>query len=112
MVRRARSGAVAAAIVLPSRPARTPADALADPEIRADSGLAEVLVGVGMLRREEARVRSVRLHGLRLELLPADGGARCPSRGRSRAGPGRRAPTASCRAPARLGADVARAATA
>ena len=66
---------------MPSRPARTPAEALADPQIRADSGLAEVLVGVGMLRREDARVRSVRLHGLRLELLPAGGGAALPVAG-------------------------------
>ena len=83
VVRRAGSGRVAArAIVLPARPARTPADALGDPEIRADSGLAEVRVRVGMLRRDaEARVRSVRLHGLRLELLPADGGDPLPVAG-------------------------------
>ena len=82
-MRRAGSGQLAArAIVLRARPARTPADALGDPEIRADSGLAEVRVRVGMLRRDaEARVRSVRLHGLRLELLPADGGDPLPVAG-------------------------------
>ena len=82
VVRRAGGGeAIAGAIVMPSRPARTPDEALAAPQIRADSGLAEVLVRVGMLRREDARVRSVRLHGLRLELLPAGGGAALPVAG-------------------------------
>ena len=82
MVRPVGSGEVAArAPVLPARPARTPADALSDLQIRADSGLAEILVRVGMLRREDGRVRSVRLHGLRLELVPADGGAIAAGRG-------------------------------
>jgi Subtilase family/PA domain len=83
VVRRAGSGEVVArAVVLPSRPARTPDDALASPQIRADSGLAEVLVRVGTLRRDDARVRAARLHGLRLELLPAAGGAPLPVAGR------------------------------
>jgi hypothetical protein len=82
LVRRAGTGEiVAGAVVMPSRPARTPEEALATPQIRADSGLAEVLVRVGMLRREGARVRGVRLHGLRLELLPAGGGEALPVAG-------------------------------
>jgi Subtilase family len=86
VVRPAGGGDVAArAPVLPARPARTPADALSDPQIRADSGLAEVLVRVGMLRRQDARVRSVRLHGLRLELVPEGGGAVQPVAGTKQA---------------------------
>ena len=86
VVRPVGSAEVAArAPVLPARPARTPADALSDPQIRADSGLAEILVRVGTLRREDGRVRSVRLHGLRLELVPADGGAIQPVAGTKQA---------------------------
>ena len=86
VVRPVGSGEVAArAPVLPARPARTPADALSDLQIRADSGLAEILVRVGTLRREDGRVRSVRLHGLRLELVPADGGAIQPVAGTKQA---------------------------
>ncbi len=82
IVRRADGGEeVARAVVLPARPASTPPDALGDPRIRADSGLAEVLLRVGTLRREDGRVRSARLHGVRLELLPADGGEALPVAG-------------------------------
>jgi hypothetical protein len=88
VVRPAGGGdAAAQAPVLPARPARTPADALSDPQIRADSGLAEVLVRVGSLRREDGRVHSVRLHGLRLELVPEDGGAVQPVAGTKQAWP-------------------------
>jgi hypothetical protein len=88
VVRPAEGGAVVArAPVMPSRPARTPAAALAPPQIRADSGLAEVVVRVGMLRREGERVRSVRLHGVRLELLPEGGGAALPVAGTKQAWP-------------------------
>jgi hypothetical protein len=88
LVRPAGGGPVVArAPVLPSRPARTPAAALAPPQIRADSGLAEVVVRAGMLRREGERVRSVRLHGLRLELLPDAGGAALPVAGTKQAWP-------------------------
>ena len=38
-------------------------------------------VRVGLLRRAEGRLRSVRLHGLRLSLLPQDGGAPLPVTG-------------------------------
>ena len=86
IVRRAEGGEVAArAPVLPSRPAPTPPDALGVPQIRADSGLAEVQVRVGMLRRDDGRVRSVRLHGVRLELLPRAGGAPLPVAGTKQA---------------------------
>jgi hypothetical protein len=86
IVRRAGGGELAArALVLPSRPAPTPPDALGVPQIRADSGLAEVQVRVGMLRRDDGRVRSVRLHGVRLELLPRDGGAPLPVAGTKQA---------------------------
>ena len=40
---------------------------------------------VGTLRREDGRVRSVRLHGLRLALVPADGGAIQPVAGTKQA---------------------------
>jgi hypothetical protein len=87
IVRRAGGGEVAArAPVLPSRPAGTPRDALGTPQIRADSGLAEVQVRVGLLRRDGGRVRGVRLHGVRLELLPRDGGAPLPVAGTKQAG--------------------------
>ncbi len=86
IVRRIGGGEVAArAVLLPSRPAHTPAEALGTPQIRADSGLAEVQVRVGMLRRDDARVRSVRLHGVRLDLLPDDGGAPLPVAGTKQA---------------------------
>jgi hypothetical protein len=86
IVRRAEGGEVAArAPVLPSRPSPTPPDALGVPQIRADSGLAEVQVRVGMLRRDDGRVRSVRLHGVRLELLARDGGAPLPVAGTKQA---------------------------
>jgi hypothetical protein len=79
IVRRAEGGdVVARAIVMPSRPAGTTREALGALQIRADSGLAEVVVRAGMLRRDDARVRSVRVHGVRLDLLPADGGAALP----------------------------------
>jgi Subtilase family/PA domain len=86
VVRPAAGGEIAArAPLLPARPARTPADALSNPQIRADSGLAEVLVRVGMLRREDGRVRSVRLHGLRLELVSDGSGAVQPVAGTKQA---------------------------
>jgi hypothetical protein len=76
------AGAPAAtALVMAARPARTPADALGRPEVRADGGLAEVLVQVGLLRRADGRIRSVRLHGLRLTLVPAGGGDPLPVTG-------------------------------
>jgi hypothetical protein len=82
VVRDARTGALAAtAPVVAARPAATPRDALGPPEVRADGGLAEVLVQVGLLRRADARVRSVRLHGVRLSLVPTDGGAPLPVTG-------------------------------
>ena len=82
VVRDGATGAAAAtALVMPARPARTPGDALGRPEVRADGGLAEVLVQVGMLRRADGRVRSVRLHGLRLSLVPAAGGGPLPVTG-------------------------------
>ena len=65
---------VAGAPVVPSRPARTPGDALGIPEISADARLAEVRVRLGILRREDGRVRSVRVHGVRLALVPEAGG--------------------------------------
>jgi hypothetical protein len=72
--------------VLPRRPARTPADALGDLEVGTDGGVAEVRVRVGLLRRADGRLRSVRLHGLRLSLLPEGGGAPLPVTGAKAAG--------------------------
>jgi hypothetical protein len=43
-------------------------------------------VRVGLLRRADGRLRSVRLHGLRLSLLPEDGGAPLPITGAKAAG--------------------------
>ena len=82
LVVRTRDGAeVAAAPVLPSRPARTPGDALGDLQVGSEGGVAEIRVRVGLLRRADGRLRSVRLHGLRLRLLPDDGGAALPVTG-------------------------------
>jgi hypothetical protein len=67
--------------VLPARPARTPDDALGDLEVGTEGGVAEVRVRVGLLRRADGRLRSVRLHALRLSLLPEDGGAPLPVTG-------------------------------
>ena len=46
-----------------------------------DGGVAEVRVRVGLLRRADGRLRSVRLHALRLSLLPEAGGAPLPITG-------------------------------
>lgn len=67
--------------VLPLRPAGAAPDALGVPEVRADAGLAEVRVTLGLLRRADGRVRSARLSGVRLALVPADGGAPLPVAG-------------------------------
>jgi hypothetical protein len=84
---RTRDGAeVAAAPVLPSRPTRTPADALGDLQVGSEGGVAEIRVRVGLLRRADGRLRSVRLHGLRLRLLPEDGSAPLPVTGPKAAG--------------------------
>jgi hypothetical protein len=72
--------------VLPARPARTPADALGDLQVGTDGGVAEVRVRVGLLRRADGRLRSVRLHGLRLSLVPVGGGAPLPIAGAKAAG--------------------------
>jgi hypothetical protein len=87
LVVRDRAGQeMAGAPVLPARPARTPADALGDLQIGTDGGVAEVRVRVGLLRRADGRLRSVRLHGLRLSLVPVDGGAPLPIAGAKAAG--------------------------
>ena len=77
IVRDAAGAAVATAPVLPRRAARTPGDAVGVPEVAADARLAEVRVRLGILRREDSRLRSVRVHGVRLHLVPAGGGRRC-----------------------------------
>jgi hypothetical protein len=86
VVRDAAGNELAGAPVLPRRPARTPGDALGVPEVGTEGGVAEVRVRVGLLRRDDGRLRSVRLHGLRLSLLPADGGAPLPVTGGRAAG--------------------------
>jgi hypothetical protein len=75
-------GRVAAtAPVVGARPASTPRRALGRPEVRADGALPEVAVQVGMLEREAGRVRSVRLHAVRIALVPEGGGIPLPVRG-------------------------------
>ena len=87
LVVRTREGVeLAGAPVLPSRPARTPGDALGDLQVGQEGGVAEIRVRVGLLRRADGRLRSVRLHGLRLRLLPEDGGAPLPVTGPKAAG--------------------------
>jgi hypothetical protein len=87
VVRDAATGAeVGSWPVVASRPARTPAGALGEPQVRVESGLAEALVRVGTLRRRDARVEGVRLHGLRLELVPAAGGEPLPVAGAKQEG--------------------------
>ena len=75
IVRGADGAAVASAPVLPRRAARTPGDAVGVPEVAADARLAEVRVRLGILRRQDSRLRSVRVHGVRLHLVPAGGRA-------------------------------------
>jgi hypothetical protein len=74
IVRDAAGATAATAPVLPRRASRTPGDAVGVPEVAADSRLAEVRVRLGILRREDSRLRSVRVHGVRLHLVPAGGG--------------------------------------
>ena len=82
MVRDASSGAVAAtALVGPSRPARTPPDALGRPQVRLSAGLAEVLLRLGARRRVDARVSGAEVHRVRLALLPVAGGPPVPVAG-------------------------------
>ena len=65
----------------PSQPAATPAGALGRPEVTVGPRFAEVRVRLGALRRADARLSNVKLHGLRLELVPAGGGAALPVAG-------------------------------
>lgn len=81
IVRDPAGASVATAPVLPLRPARTPAGALGTPEVSADARLAEVRVRLGILRREDSRVRSVPVHGVHLDLVPEAGGAPLPVTG-------------------------------
>ena len=82
VVRDASSGAVAAtAPVGPSRPARTPPDALGRPQVRLSAGLAEVLLRLGTRRRVDARVSGADVHRVRLALLPVAGGPPVPVAG-------------------------------
>ena len=81
IIRDPAGASVATAPVLPLRPARTPGDALGSPEVSADARLAEVRVRLGTLRREDSRVHSVRVHGVRLDLLPEAGGDPLPVTG-------------------------------
>jgi subtilase family protein/PA domain-containing protein len=78
----ARTGeTVALAPVVPARPAVTPADALGTPRVTVGSGMPEVRVRLGLLRRADGRLRSARLHSVRLELLPQAGGDPLPVAG-------------------------------
>lgn len=52
----------------------TPKSALGIPEITTGSGLASVSAQIGRLERREGRLDSVRLHDVRVELLPDGGG--------------------------------------
>ncbi len=52
----------------------TPKEALGIPEITSASGLAGVSAQIGRLERREGRLQSVRLHDVRVELLPEEGG--------------------------------------
>ena len=87
VVRDAGSGAVVAvALAAPSRPARTPPDAIGRPEVRVSSGLAEVLVRLGTRRRVDARVRGAAVFRVRLALLPVAGGPPVPVAGAKQEG--------------------------
>jgi hypothetical protein len=67
--------------VMPARPATTPSDALGTPRVTVSSGMPEVRVRLGLLRRAHGRLRSARLHSVRLELLPQAGGDPLPVAG-------------------------------
>ena len=53
---------------------RTPTAALGIPEITAGGGLASVAIQVGRLERRDGHLDAVRLHDVRVELLPEIGG--------------------------------------
>ncbi|MGD9694740.1 MAG: S8 family serine peptidase [Thermoleophilia bacterium] len=87
IVRDADTGsAVSSVLVMPSRPARTPSDALGTPEVRTTGGLPEALVRIGLLRHDDGRITSAPLHGVRLELVPAAGGEALPVSGAAQTG--------------------------
>ena len=81
VVRDAAGAEVAWAPVVPSQPAVTPGGALGRPEVSVGPRFAEVRVRLGALRRADARLSNVKLHGVRLELVPAGGGAALPVAG-------------------------------
>lgn len=66
--------ALAVAPVVRRAAVTTPRAALGIPEITAGSGLARVAAQVGRLERRDGRLDTVRLHEVRVELLPGDGG--------------------------------------
>lgn len=72
---RADGTVAAVAPVVAARPAPAPVGALGRPEVTVRAGLAEARVRVGTLRRSEGRITGVVLHSLRLQLVPAAGGA-------------------------------------
>ncbi len=86
VVRDEDGAALARTPVVARRPARPVADALGVPEVRADAALVEVRVRLGLLRRQGARLRGARVHGVRLTLLPAAGGAPLPVGGAKQGG--------------------------
>ncbi len=81
VVRDGEGNPLARAPVLALRPAGGAPDALGVPEVRADGGLAEIRVRLGVLRRDGARLRSARVSGVRLSLVPAGGGSPLPVAG-------------------------------
>ncbi len=81
VVRDGQGHLLARAPVVPLRPVGPSPDALGVPEVRADASLAEVRVRLGTLRRDGARLRSARVSGVRLSLLPADGADPLPVAG-------------------------------
>ena len=81
VLRTASGDEVAGAPVLAARPSRTDPGALGQPEVRADARLAEARVRVGILRQQDGRLRSVRLHGVTIALVPVDGGGPLPVSG-------------------------------
>ncbi len=87
LVVRDGSGAEAArALVVPSRPAATPAGALGTPEVTVGTRFAEVRVRLGALRRSSSRVANVALHGVAMDLLPVGGGDPLPVSGAKQSG--------------------------
>lgn len=74
VARVAAAATVASAPFAVRRPATTPQEALGRPQIDATEGRAQARVRLGRLEHADGRLHGTRLHGLRLALVPRDGG--------------------------------------